>query len=237
MDHCIICGGHGLKDKVCECGRQPRGIIAQNIKTPTVTKVSGDIPEYYKEHVWHGQVLRDSHKDLSNDLLFDKFVNQLEKIHNMFSAGSVMNKSAIIIAPPKFSKVTFAYSCMQRAYERGYSVAPLLDTQEVKRLITLAADRPLKDYKGVNYDDYISKDVCFITVTKTSYREEAYQVIQEILDKRSRRGLPTFFISRYSLDTLSRRDWDKSFQGILDMNNVENSLKYPAVLTYWVSGR
>lgn len=233
--HCIECGGHGFKDKPCPlCGREARNktfkleqsVIVESAKTL-------DIPNSYRGVCWHKDILINSHLEFKNDLTFIKFSNQLEKIHNMFADGKIINKSAIIIAPPQFSKVTFSYSCMQHALANGMSVAPLFDSQEVKRLITLAAEKPIKNYL-MDYDEYINKDVCFITITKTSYREEAYQIIQEILDKRSRRNLPTFFISRYSLETMSKRDWNASFKYIKDYNNTENSIKYPAIISYWI---
>ena len=61
-------------------------------------------------------------------------------------------------------------------------------------------------------------------------------IIEDLLDKRSRKGLPTFFVSRYSLETMSKRDWGRSFDAIkssaLDVNEVDNPLKYPVVIRF-----
>ena len=238
--HCFTCNGHGFPDKVCpECGMQPVSKSLNLDKRPAKANVllqeakNVQIPNGYIGVTWSEDILRSTKLDKANDGLFDRFAKQLGKIHSIFMNGNLPNKSALIIAPPQYSKVTFAYSCMQAALDHDFTVAPLLDTLEVKRLLVLAAERPTQVYGSLNYEDYVNSDVMFITVTKTKYREEAYQVIQEMLDKRSRRGLATFFISRYSIETLSKRDWSESFKYILDYNNTENSLKYPAVINYW----
>lgn len=238
MSHCCTCGGHGFPDKVCpECGRKPVTKAKRKIikKEKVVTKKCTIIPEPYSNVMWSSDVLRMNHQEESkSDMLFNRYVNQLERIFSLFYNKKIPAKSAIIIAPPQYSKVTFAYSCMQLALQNGFSVAPLYDSQEVKRIITLAADRPNQNYE-INYEDYVNSDVVFITITKTVYREEAYAVIEEMLDKRSRRGLPTFFISRYNLQTLSKRDWSGHFSFIKDVEGTENDLKYPAIISYWKS--
>ena len=237
--HCFTCGGHGFTDKACpECGRQPHSFNLEfdSVKAEKVVSAASSIcvPTAYQGIVWSIDRLKNTHQEQLNDKLFERYCSQLDKIHTIFSTGVIPNKSAIIVAPAQHSKMTWAYSCMQFALLNGLKVAPLLDTLEVKRLIVLAAERPKQIYLGISFEDYINSDVVFITVTKTSYREEAYMVIEDVLDKRARRGLPTFFISRYSLATMSKRDYSGSFELIQDFNNTENSLKYPSIIQYWV---
>ena len=76
-------------------------------------------------------------------------------------------------------------------------------------------------------------DVCFITVTKTEYRYDSYSTILEIIDRRSRKGLSTFVISRFDLKQLARRDYDKHFLAIRDYNGHDNDLKFPVIVQYW----
>ena len=76
-------------------------------------------------------------------------------------------------------------------------------------------------------------DVCFITVTKTEYRYDSYSTILEIIDRRARKGLATFIISRFDLKQLARRDYNKQFLAIRDYNGRDNDLKYPAIIQYW----
>lgn len=238
MAHCYTCGGHGFKSKDCpECGRKA---ISMNLhkepekaKTLITSAKNILIPQEYIGVEWSRSKMEHTHMEDMKDPMFKRFLDNLEKMHAIFASGKLSSKSAVIIAPPQYGKVTFAYSCMQFALLHNFKVASLLDTQEVKRLITLAAERPKEQYLGISYEDYINSDVVFITVTKTTYRNSAYQVIQEMLDKRSRRGLATFFISRYNLATLSLWDSTNTFGFIKDYNGTENSLKYPAILNYW----
>lgn len=234
---CYKCGNHGFKDKECPvCGLKPNNlnlagrVTAANTLMSTAKKIR--VPDQYIGITWHKNSLMDTHSNLADNQLFIQYCTQLELLHQYFVNGKIPTKSGLIIAPPQFSKVTFAYSCMQFAIDNGLKVAPLLDTQEVKRLITLAAEKPGYYYDGLSYEDYIFSDIMFITVTKTRYYEEAYQIIQEMLDKRSRKGLPTFFISRYSLDTLGAMDKTGNYQYIKDWNDCENSLKYPVIVEF-----
>lgn len=192
-----------------------------------------EVPEEYRKVKWSKTVMLKNNADKMSDRSFTHYVDQLAKAHDIFDAGKLPNISAIIIAPPKMSKLTWAYSCMQLALANGYSTSWLLDTQEVKRLIVLSGDNPkYKLYDKVDYDSYIMSDVLFITVTKTYARSEAYSVIIELLDKRARKGLPTFFISRFDLKQLSRRDYDNQFEFIKDFTGKENNLKYPAIIQW-----
>ncbi|GAA0101701.1 hypothetical protein UT300012_24160 [Paraclostridium bifermentans] len=191
------------------------------------------IPEQYIGRIWDKQVLLKDKEDDATNRHFNRFVTQLERIHSIFENGLLPAKSAIIVAPPKCSKAVWAYSCMQLAVGKGFSVAPILDTIELKRLLVLAGEKPTtKLYGGINYDEYMTSDVVFVTVTKTEYAYDAWKVILEILDRRSRRGLPTFILSRYDVKTMSRYDYNKQFDHVVDFNGNENPLKYPVIIQY-----
>lgn len=236
--YCFICGNNGFIDKVCpSCGREPT-LRSMNFeyKQDTqdfVSKIdSFGIPEVYRGVIWDAEILKNSKQSLLNDYNFIRFVDQLQKINKVFASGVLTQKSAIIIAPAGFSKMTFAYSCMQRALDNDFTVAPLLDTNELKRLIFISSENTkYKLYDKISYDQYLTSDVMFITVTKLKQHEWAYEVIQEILDKRTRLGLGTFIISRFDLSEISRRDYSNSFEALAD--TVSNdAYKYPAVISY-----
>ena len=225
-------------DKVCpECGMKPKksSIIQVKEKAAAIidTAKNVQVPSCYLGVTWDIDRLKRSRADSLNDITFLKYCEQLDKIHTIFAIGKLPTRSVIVVAPPQHSKVIWAYSCMQMAIRAGLTVAPILDTLEVKRLVVLAAERPKQVYLGISFEDYLNADVLFITVTKTAYREEAYAVIEDMLDKRTRRGLPTFFISRYNLETLSKRDYSGNFDLIRDIHGTENDLKYPTIIQYW----
>lgn len=238
MAHCFTCGGHGFLDHECpECGMKPKKSSILQIKEKSAsiidTAKSVQVPSCYLGVTWDSDKLKRAHAESLNDLTFMKYCDQLDKIHTIFASGKIPPRSVIVVAPPQHSKMIWAYSCMQMAISAGLTVAPMLDSLEVKRLVVLAAERPRQTYLGINFEDYVNSDVLFITITKTAYREEAYAVIEDMLDKRTRRGLPTFFISRYNLETLSKRDYSGNFELIRDIHGTENDLKYPTIIQYW----
>lgn len=235
---CFVCGNAGFPDKVCpSCGREPTrksmNFEFNESNTSFVDKIdSFGIPALYRGVIWDSEILRHDKPELENDFVFDRFVKNLERVNAVFDKGVLTNKSAIIIAPAGFSKMIFAYSCMQRALDKGFTVAPLLDTVELKRLVFLASENPkFKLYKKIDFDSYVMSDICFITVTKSQQRAWAYEIIQEILDLRARKGLGTFIISRYDLSDISQQDKSNSFDALASVD-VHDDLKYPAVIRY-----
>lgn len=244
MSHCFTCGGKGFLDKVCpECGREPNQVSLNLDKKDTtdfVKKINGImIPNKYHGVLWNKETLElDNASKLSKynetgytDLLFERYTNQLEKINTIFAEGRLPHKSAIIIAPAGYSKITFAYSCMQRALDAGFTVAPLLDTCEVKRALILACENVRYRINNfMTYEEYIMSDVMFVTVTKLYNHTEAYQIIEELLDRRSRKGLSTFILSRFSLAEMSKADKTDSFKAVEKINT--DDMKYPAIIQY-----
>lgn len=246
MKYCFTCGNHGFNDKSCpECGREARNkslnlSYAENTNELVKKFDNALIPSKYHGIFWSKETLdADNHDKISkynetgyDDYLFQRYSAQLEKVNMIFVNNQIPHKSAIIIAPAGYSKMTFAYSCMQRAINAGFTVAPLLDTTEVKRALILASENVRYKINGyVSYDDYISSDILFVTVTKLYNYGEAYQVLQELFDRRARRGLSTFVISRFSIAEISKADKAGGFKAILKENEVDN-FKYPAIIQY-----
>lgn len=242
MKRCYRCGGEYderyIETPCPECGniygKQEVNLttLIRDDKVFLDTIKSLDIPKEYANNIWTKDVLE---KDKSEDKglrNFQAFTEQLERIHNIFAQGLIPSKSALIIAPISYSKVTWAYSCMQYAVQHELSVAPMLDTVELKRLFLLSSEKPNFKMFGLTYEDYIEKDICFVTVTKSDYVGNSWQTILDILDKRSRKGLPTFIISRYGVDAISRWDYDGQFKTLLEQGGTRNFLKYPAIISY-----
>jgi hypothetical protein len=120
---------------------------------------------------------------------------------------------------------------MQYALKAGFSVAPLFDTSEVKRLFVLSSETANFRLSGIDYESYIDSDVCFFTVVKTEFRRNSYSVIMDLLDKRNRRGLDTWGISRFSMAEMS--SWDKTgdFSKLNVVYPEENGCKVPAIIS------
>lgn len=237
---CFTCGNKGFHDKVCPaCGKEPTS-VAIDLDSKTEKELDSfvkkidlfGVPEMYRGVFWSSEVLRHHFPEKEVDGHFDRYVKQLDKIHSIFAAGRISPKSAFIIAPAGYSKMVFTYSCIQHALDHGLTVAPVLDTLELKRLLTLAAENPNHVmYGGINYDQYVMADVCFVTVTKLPAKAWAFEVVQELIDKRARKGLGTIVLSRYDLSEISAMDSSNQFEAIMTAK-VHDEFKYPAIIRY-----
>ena len=235
---CYMCGGkfdERFIDKPCPvCGKQyvRHGV---DIKSPVVVEEANKIliPPRYIGIEWSSGIILENKKDMSNQRGLKRLVGVMESVHDSYAKGKQPKRSAIIIAPPMYSKVIWAYSCMQCALSNGMTVAPLLDTVELKRFMLLSAEKPFHEiYKIMDYESYITADVCFVTVTKTDRNTEAFKVILELLDIRSRKGLPTYIISRFDINVLSKWDRNNHFRALVNSYHNEDPYKYPAIAKY-----
>lgn len=242
-ENCTACGRRGPAkgDDPCpKCGRYRKGLnlTAMNpVEVEHFVEKSGrlGIPPEYIGSPWSPALFWASHGEVSDieKAKLTNFMDKLKDIHDGFAAGELPKKSVMVIAPSNYSKVTWAYSCMQLALKHGRSVAPLLDTAEANRILTVMSQVPkFKMYGSITVEDYLTKEILFVTVAKSYLHTQAYQVILDLLSKRSRKGLATFIISSYSIEQMSSEDWNGEFKRILDFRVGENKLKVPQIITY-----
>lgn len=231
--YCYVCANKGFADKVCpSCGREPKKLsIISEESSQFLEKITKfGVPGVYRGNAWNADKLRNYFPSEANNPIFNKYVERLERINQIFVKGLLTEFSAIIIAPAGYSKMTFAYSCMQRALDNDYTVAPFLDTVELKMFLSIIGDNPYyKLFGKISYEEYILSDVCFVTVTKLPSREWAYNSIQELLDRRTRKGLSTFIISRYNLSEISRKDASNEFSA-MERVFSNDYCKYPTII-------
>lgn len=232
---CIECGGVGKINGCAKCGKDSKKLNIEESKKETfITKARySSVPDQYIGKVWSKMVLTDNNPKRSSDFTFVRFCDSLEKLHNKFMDGEFYNKSVFISAPSKMSKSILAYSCMQFALRSGLTVAPILDTLEVKRLLVSSSfNDKFKINKFITYDDYITRDIVFIMVTKTDYYTDAFTTILDLLSRRSRMGLPTFILSKFTMKDISQDSVDKEIKQLTEVFSGEDPLKYPVILEY-----
>jgi hypothetical protein len=241
---CFDCGNQGFEDKVCSgCGRQPKSLnLSHKDEKEAVSFVKKarflKIPEEYISETWSADKFRRLYKGKNNDgklnmYLEKEYLEKIELLHNHFSQGFIPRKGALIIAPAYHSKRTLAFSCMQLALDHGHTIAPLLTTLELKRLIVLSAENPrYKMFNEISFDDYIMADIVFVTVTQTEQHKNAYSVLEEIFSMRSAKGLTTIGLSRYTLEELSTWDRKNNLVKLRGLEPEANYKKFPSIIEY-----
>lgn len=231
---CIVCGDRGTKEGCPKCGKKISNLnIPEPKKEAFITKSRfHEIPDNYIGRIWSKDLLLSNNAGRGG-LRFANFVESLDKLHEKFIEGNIYGKSVFISAPSKTSKTVFAYSCMQHALKSGLTVAPLMDTLEAKTLLVNSAYKPeYKIHKFITYDDYITRDILFLAVTKTDYYTDAFTTCLDVMSRRSRMGLPTFIISKFSLKEISQDSVDNNISQLINVQSGEDPLKYPVILEY-----
>lgn len=232
---CPYCGNEG-KEGGCEhCGRL-KGKINLPSKQAEQTFVHNAqwklIPNEYIGVLWNKDALVNSHPERCTDGNFSAFATLLNRVVKTFRRGSVYPTSLFISAPSGFSKEIFAYTCMQYALKNEITVAPFLDSTSVERLLKMCARNPnYKIYNFIDYDSYITSMVCFVAITNLPEHSWSIDLIKELLDRRSRLGLPTYFISPYPLKELGESS-RLPFTSILDLSQKHLGARYPQVFDY-----
>lgn len=227
---CFVCRDEGKPGGCPACGKvlYPNGQPAVEVTPELLEEAKCPIPDTYMHRTWDSSILMNTFPELQKSRIFTQYVSQLDKIYNIFASGHLPNQSVMIIAPRRRAKLTFAYCCMKQALSYGYTVAPILDTSELKRLNILSADRYFsKELKELDYtiESIIDADVMFLTVDIDNF-QSSYRTIDTFVNKRARRGKSTFILSRYTVEQISLTDYNDTFDSIIDKTRMQDKQKY-----------
>lgn len=183
---CVSCDGYNILNEISEVSEFS---IQRNLE-----KVN--IPDLYIGREFKPSEIKSNEsilKNLREDPMMDLYIRKLEILHNNISLGIKLDNSYILMAPQGYSKNHFVYCSMQKAIEKGYSVAPYLDTEELLEL---------KIRKPEVFKEYLLSDLMFIKLLPAYISIDDTQMMKYIVDKRSRFGLPTVVTSRFNTSFL-----------------------------------
>lgn len=237
--YCIKCGYGPIPGdpKCAQCGREAKSLNIDTLTESMAEELAHklkvlNIPDEFLAVSWSKEIFWNNNSSRRNPSL-DKFVNNLDTIHQHFVDGGLYNKSALIIAPTTYSKVTFVTSCMTHAVKNGFKVAPMLSTLEANRLLHLSCGHKY-NYKvyGMDYDTFMDNDLVVLTVSKTEARFDAAGVIKEFLSIRGARGKITLIISEFSLDVIARFYGVENIKPLFVPRMEENLKRYPVLVEY-----
>lgn len=228
---CYTCRGKGLAGGCPKCGKKPSLGKKGDVVVTTTLLEKNVIPAEYNDIRWDINELKVTHPSKCSDKSFLHYCDQLTKIFGIFDEGLLPTQSAIIIGRRGMGKMTLAYTCMRQALQHGYTVCPILDNTQIKRINALSSDnnRSYYLYKVPSIDDIVYSDVLFITVDKDNY-STALRTIESVMDKRARLGLSTFILSRYSLDMMTQFEKKDTYLSLIDPTRKYNSKKYPVII-------
>jgi hypothetical protein len=246
-DWCFDCGNEGPseEDKVCPgCKREYAGLGLEHkpeeFLTGFIEKSNKlGIPSHYVGNEWSRDMFaatygipQEARENETHPLMV--YLQKLHNIHEVFKRGELPPASAMILADVGTSKATWVHSCMSHALANGYTVAPYFDTVEVNRVLNVNAQiNKIHTYKGLTAEDYISRDVLFMCVTKGQHRKDAWSIIMDVLSKRSRKGLGSIITSSFGFHTLHMNDNTGTFHRLSKVGGKEDPMKFPQLISYF----
>ena len=223
---CLLCRDNGKIGGCPKCGKH------LNLKGNNEIKVTNKeinklcIPKNYVNSKWNSLILKQDYNDYSEDSKFKNYVQQLDACINIFKKGELPKISALISSPIGYGKTTWAYNCMIEAMRHNYTVAPLIATTQMRRMMITASERPdwYNSYSDYSYMEYLTADTLFVYIP-TEYAF-AYETIVDLVNTRSRLEKPTFFLSNYTIRELISHDKKSMLLKLLNGGSNVDPLKY-----------
>lgn len=224
---CLSCNDKGTPNGCPVCGKttQIKKIVPDFKVNEEMLSI---IPERYRD-VWNSDIIREKFMEYQNDPQLDVYLRKLDELVEVFQKGMLPKNSSIIMSTIGLGKTRLAYYCMALALEHGYTVAPLFDNTEYRRLNMLSTDNQLyKEFLKNNkhlptIEKIVQADVCFMTIDPCNYKE-AYQDIMSLLSKRDRLGKTTIILSCFTVNQITYSDYTHMFLRLVT-NNLTTSTK------------
>lgn len=225
---CLMCRDKGKLGGCPRCGKvlNLKGNDEQHLKASEMTRMC--IPKNYLKNEWNSLILEKDYVQFCDDAKFKFYLQQLNKCYTMLKEGEIPNISALVTSPIGFGKTTWAYNCMIQAKQHNYSIVPLIDTSQMRRMLLTATERPewSNSLAGYGYNEYLTSDFLIVQVAMGPEYVYAYETIVNLVNSRSRIGKPTIFISNYSVRELISQDKKKILLKLLNGGTNVDPLKY-----------
>lgn len=228
---CYACRDNGIQGGCPSCGKEPEQacVVVEEISEKVLDKFN--VPTYYQGIIWSKATMLESHPNSQNDPVFKRYIDFMDKVHSIFNYGKIPGKSLLIISGHTMGKLTWAYSCMQKAIQYGHTVAPVIDNTQFKRLSIISSDRISSKYlKKINFtiEDYLYADIVFMTIDPDNF-QGSYRTVDSLISKRSRNGKTTIILSRFSLEQMSILDYTDSANQLI-YRQLQDYAKYLTII-------
>lgn len=226
---CLTCRGQGMVGGCPSCGKDIVVETAVPLADEELDTMA--IPKYYQTVTWSKKALIDSHQGVSAQSALERYAETLDRMYKIFCSGGIPSKSCIVVASHGMGKMTWAYSCMMAAMKHGYSVVPILDNTQYRRLSVLSSERMYSKVlkQAYSIEDYNQADVMFMCIDPDNF-QGSYRTVDSVLSKRARLGKPTFILSRYSIKQMSLLDNTGSFNSSVEAKAEQDRNKYVLVI-------
>lgn len=232
---CLLCRDEGRYGGCPKCGKEKNLMSLTKVKKATCSDGRDlKIPNHYIKNRWDESILYKDRSEYYDDESFENYIKQLTGCYNIIKEGNNIELSALVSAPIGFGKTTWAYSCILAAMEHGLKVVPMIDTSQLRRLLTLYSERPSKENtcNGFSVEDYLESDLLILTVTKGPEYVFAYETIYQVLDMRSRNSKPTLIISDRSLRELIKFDKNNILYSLVHGGTNADNYKYAILIEF-----
>ena len=151
------------------------------------------VPEYYREASFKpNEFFGAESKTTFAESTFQPVLEQLIAIEDAINRSKVVCQSFYFYVgvPAENSTLQYVYCQLISAVKHGITTVPyasLKDLQAIRQQTAQAS----KLYENLTWLDFTSCDICFVCCTADADEEE-FAILADLLQERSRRGLPTY---------------------------------------------
>jgi hypothetical protein len=185
------------------------------------------IPEAYRGVQFDAQLLPEA----NTGSYYRKF---MQDTYLSIISLKLKNKNLFISSPMKTGKTVFAYSCIEKLFRRGLPTFPLFDVLELSSILKdVDMGRASMMLEGLEVTplNVYTAPYLFVKITN-ELNYQVFDTIVKIVDRRTRRGNVTIFISHLSWNILSESDKRCVFRSLVgdgSFGTIESN-------NFWVGG-
>lgn len=198
--YCPKCGGSGITPKgdVCTC-RNAQHAFGEGV-------CSLDIPRQYSGKTFNPRLVPGD--------CGPAYQTFLSHIHNDTIALKILNYNCLICSPISHAKTVCAYSALEALFRKNIPTFPVCNIMEIRHILRDFDNGVTGDYQfETPASNLMTAPYIFIKIP-IILTWEVYPTIADILDRRVRRGLSTFFLYDGYIDEIKKYDKNKIVESL-----------------------
>lgn len=210
---CVVCRGQGncVDGFILDMNERravpcPRREVKLNIADIPANQMV--VPDAYQELVFSSDDIEKQLYSQPPDLRME-FMDNIMYLYNRATRGERLTRSMLLHTPPnvQIDDISLVYSILKYGIAAGLTASPYYDTYEFDLFHKhFTYNSSANSRFTVAYDDFISRDYCFLKLKAGVITDRDIQLMMMLVDQRARMGLATVVLSPFNLNYLKQAE-------------------------------